>query len=201
MESGELERELEYALDYMSKGLRKSRMMRKDMSYNTYKNIVTSMIITPVEQSLIQSGDFESIQKLTDFIYEIYKDRIKQRYEESTGITIKEDITRVKPIMEIIEKNHIRQLVRRFGIIDGLVTYGMHRPYSLVKPCNYKNYDEYFESISYWICQSMYYDYFSYLDDSGKEWGEVFNLIVEYIDRNHGEDLRQYFEDSCENDE
>jgi len=78
MESGELERELEYALDYMSKGLRKSRMMRKDMSYNTYKNIVTSMIITPLEQSLIQSGDFESIQKLTEYIYEIYKCRIKQ---------------------------------------------------------------------------------------------------------------------------
>ena len=197
MESDELEREFNYALDYVSKGFRKVRSMRVNMTYDMFKNIVTSMTVSQIEIQIVNYGGLEFLNQVTDFVYEMYKDRIKERYEELTGTTIKENVTRFKPIMEDIDKKHIRQLVRRFGVIDGLVTYGIHRPYSLVKPCDYKNYDEYFESISYWICQSMYYDYFSDLDDSGKEWGEVFNLIVEYIDRNHGDDLRQYFEDQC----
>ena len=95
------------------------------------------------------------------------------------------------------ETNSLISLRRRLDHIDGLVAYGMHRPFSLTRPCDYKNYSDYQDAISYWISERMYYDYFSYLDDNGEEWRLIYENIFDYIDKKHSENMKQYFEDEC----
>ena len=90
MNSQELEEEFLYALNYLSKGFRRMTRMRKGMGYDTFKNIIVSMMVTRLEQDLIQGGEYDKIKEISNFIYGAYKERIKERYEELTGRQITE---------------------------------------------------------------------------------------------------------------
>ncbi len=81
----ELSLEFEYALEYMSKGFRKIKSMRKNLSYEAFKESILSMTIVGLEQELIFLGDFKKIKDIKDYLYSEYSDTIKTKYEELTG--------------------------------------------------------------------------------------------------------------------
>ena len=190
MNSQELEEEFLYALNYLSKGFRRMTRMRKGMGYDTFKNIIVSMMVTRLEQDLIQGGEYDKIKEISDFIYGVYKERIKERYEELTGRQITES-------KEDLLKGSKKRLVRRLSRIDGYVVDGQRRPNLAVQPCDFKTSEDYIDSFGDWLCENMYYDFFNDLDDTGEEWGEIYHLMKEYIEIKHGENLKQYFENEC----
>jgi len=88
--SDELSMDFEYALEYMSKGFRKIKSMRKNISYESFKDTILTMTIIGLEQQLISSGDFKKIKEIKNYLYSEYSEIIKSRYEELTGNKIDE---------------------------------------------------------------------------------------------------------------
>jgi len=64
-------------------------------------------------------------------------------------------------------------------------------------PCEYENEHQMIEVIKYAIIERMYYDYFGDLDDNGKEWREMFNVMDDHIYGSWGEKLSEYYNLRC----
>jgi len=64
-------------------------------------------------------------------------------------------------------------------------------------PCEYENEHQMIEVIKYAIIERMYYDYFGDLDDNGKEWRKMFNVMDDHIYGSWGEKLSEYYNLRC----
>jgi hypothetical protein len=49
------------------------------------------------------------------------------------------------------------------------------------------------------VVDSMYYTYFSDVDDSSKEWGMMYRTMIEYINDKYGDKIKEYYHINCGN--
>lgn len=101
-------------------------------------------------------------------------------------MNLQENILRIKEVMGLINENDINRLKRRFNTIDELIKLALK---STLKRRFIENENEFIEIIKNDVVETMYYDHFADLDDGGKEWGEVYHLICDYIDKVHKDRL------------
>jgi hypothetical protein len=94
------------------------------------------------------------------------------------------------------------QVKRKISAINTGIEYLLNRVYTVPKICeNYVSYDEFIQVISEAIAERIYLYFFSDLDDSGDEWGEIYNGIMKYVDIVWGDRLEEYFENGCNKEE
>jgi hypothetical protein len=94
------------------------------------------------------------------------------------------------------------QVKRKISAINTGIEYLLNRVYTVPKICeNYVSYDEFIQVISEAIAERIYLYFFSDLDDSGDEWGEIYNGIMKYVDIVWGDRLESYFEKNCNDEE
>ena len=96
-------------------------------------------------------------------------------------------------------ENHIIRLLRRIHNIDSLVEHSIKSIYTLPKICIlYDSGEILLDVIIEYVVDRLYYDYFSDIDDSSKEWEEMYNIIVKYARTTHGERIIEYYNKNCE---
>lgn len=47
------------------------------------------------------------------------------------------------------------------------------------------------------VIDSMYYSYFSDIDDNSGEWGEIYYEMFKYIEMKYGDKIKEYYHINC----
>jgi hypothetical protein len=97
--------------------------------------------------------------------------------------------------------NKLRVLRRVYGI-DALLKYRLDHYDNMIETmkefglCN-ESEKYFFDTISQWVIQQMYYNNFADVDDTSKEWEEMYGTMEKYIDTMYGKTIRDFFTDRC----
>lgn len=99
------------------------------------------------------------------------------------------------------KQNNLISLKRRFFSIDELINKRMKEVYKwrgnfYVDYCDYGS-DTFIDVVAEWVVEKMYYEYFSDMDDSGDEWGEIHHAINDYIEKYHSEKIVELYNKIC----
>jgi hypothetical protein len=95
------------------------------------------------------------------------------------------------------EENRPLKIMRRTNLIDDILLKLMNDTYKPNKICGYGNSDSFIEVVKYSVGENLYFNTFYEMDDSSKEWEDIFYFISDYIDNKYGEKLINYFHISC----
>ena len=87
-----------------------------------------------------------------------------------------------------------KEIINKF---DEYLVYSVNNFYGY--PCEYNDEYQFIEVVKYAIIERMYYDYFGDLDDNGKEWKKMFEVMEDHIIGNWGEKLFEYYHIRCGN--
>lgn len=90
-------------------------------------------------------------------------------------------------------------LLRKIHVVDNMITNdlsGFISNLRYVDVCNY-GFDEFFTMIIQWVCERMYYTYFSHIDDDSKEWSSIHKMIVKYLESVHLKTIEDFFNEKC----
>jgi hypothetical protein len=107
-------------------------------------------------------------------------------------------------------QEHIRRVIkeetkipislrRRFKHLDDEVDFRMGRVYTPNNICRFESGEELLEVMSDAVVDSMYYTYFSDVDDNSKEWGMMYRTMIEYINDKYGDKIKEYYHINCGN--
>jgi len=94
------------------------------------------------------------------------------------------------------------RVLRRIYRIDILVKYRLDHYNNMIDTmkefglCN-ESEEYFFETISQWVIEQMYYNDFGDVDDLSEEWKEMYGVMEKYIDAIHGKTIRDFFTDRC----
>jgi hypothetical protein len=92
-----------------------------------------------------------------------------------------------------------KMLRRRLDHLDDEVYYRMGRVYTPNNICRFESGEELLEVMSDAVVDSMYYTYFSNVDDNSKEWGIMYRTMIKYIDDKYGDKIKEYYHINCGN--
>jgi hypothetical protein len=90
-------------------------------------------------------------------------------------------------------------LLRRLHFVDDEVEFRIKRIYTPNDICRFRSGEELLEVISDDVTDTMYWTYFSHIDDNSKEWGIMYRTMVEYINDKYGEEIKKYYHINCGN--
>jgi hypothetical protein len=88
---------------------------------------------------------------------------------------------------------------RRITLLDDELLYRMSAIYRPDNICRYVSGEELLEVIIEAVIDTMYWTYFSDIDDNSKEWGIMYRTMVEYINDKYGEEIKKYYHINCGN--
>ena len=94
------------------------------------------------------------------------------------------------------------RVIRRLYAIDLIVQYRLDEYDDKIKSdkdfglCN-ENKEYFYDVVSRWVIEHMYYNYFSDIDDTSEEWTETYNIMEKYIDSLFGKKIKDFFTDRC----
>jgi len=97
------------------------------------------------------------------------------------------------------------RVLRRVYAIDLLVEYRLDDYVDMILSnndsrffglCN-ENENYFYDVVSRWVIEQMYYNNFSDVDDTSEEWKEMYGIMESYIDSIHGKTIRDFFTDRC----
>jgi hypothetical protein len=57
--------------------------------------------------------------------------------------------------------------------------------------------EDFISMVIQWVCERMYYDYFSDIDDDSEEWSSIHNIIAKYIESVHIYNIEKFYADTC----
>jgi len=83
------------------------------------------------------------------------------------------------------------KLLRRIHNIDDLVGYRLQR-YSNLDTCDLTM-EQFFDIISQWVIDTMYYNYFGDVDDLSEEWTNMYRAMLKYIDSLHRRKIEDFY--------
>ena len=114
------------------------------------------------------------------------------------SMNLQENISRIKQVMGINESytNRLRRLLHR---VDFLVDHVIQYPdYDDDEFCSvFKSARSFFNYVISETIESMYYSHFEDVDDLSDEWTAVYNMMWEYVDKTHGDKIREYWLSKC----
>jgi hypothetical protein len=101
----------------------------------------------------------------------------------------------------ITEEQNLRvKILRRLGsvheIINNELSYFYSQRSKYQNLCKY-DLEDFITIVIQWICEKMYYDYFSDIDDTSEEWSSIHNIIVEYIESVHFKTIKHFYNKKC----
>jgi len=89
------------------------------------------------------------------------------------------------------------QVRRRLGDVDWSVEFQVKE---VVKrygsPCKL-SLSDFIEVVTESVITSLYWNTFSYMDDDSNEWEVTYHFLVNYIENNFGDKLREYYHINC----
>ena len=94
------------------------------------------------------------------------------------------------------------RVIRRLYAIDLIVQYSLDEYDDKIKSDTdfnlcYENKEYFYDVVSRWVIEHMYYNYFSDIDDTSEEWTEIYNIMEKYIDSLFGKKIKDFFTDRC----
>ena len=98
------------------------------------------------------------------------------------------------------ETNTNIRLRRRLNMLDYEVESRLRSNYRPDNICRwYKSGEELLNVVIETVIESMYYNYFSNIDDNSGEWGEIYWYMVKYIRNKYGDKIKEYYHINCGN--
>lgn len=116
-------------------------------------------------------------------------------------MNLHEDMRRIKEVMGILQESTPTKFKRLLHVIDKRIDIVLQSPdYESNDFCSvFYDPSAFINTIISEVADEFYYAYFSSLDDSGEEWGNIYNMIVDYIEMEHGKKLTKYWLSICIN--
>ena len=88
--------------------------------------------------------------------------------------------------------------MRRLSEIDDLVKTSLEEIYTTNKICDlYDSGETLLDVITEYIAEIMYYRHFTDTDDLSDEWGETYDMIVEYMKNAYSDGIKNYYDNNC----
>jgi hypothetical protein len=91
------------------------------------------------------------------------------------------------------------RLRRRFKHLDDEIDYRIRRVYTPKIICRFESDEELLDVVTEATIDSMYYTYFSDVDDNSEEWVIMYRTMIEYINDKYGDEIKQYYHINCGN--
>jgi len=161
-------------------------------SLTWFKNFVTSTLIMSVER-MIELETEEGSRKIQDSLIDYYADEIEKRWNELQEVGIRESITRI--LREEINPV-LRKVIRRIAAIDWEIEFAVKEVKRQNNVC-FMGEDDFIETVIEKTIDSMYWDFFSDIDDNSKEWTSAYYFMKQYINDNFVDKLRQNYQLNC----
>ena len=160
-------------------------------------NSLDELIYTTIHMMMdgIHWRFFSTLPKDEDWYEDIYtelenhyKDRITQMYNERQGIN--ESILReeINPVL--------RKVMRRTAAIDWEIEFAVREVKRQNNVC-FMGEDAFIETVIEKTIDSMYWNFFSDIDDNSKEWSSAYYFMEQYINDNFVDKLRQNYQLNC----
>jgi hypothetical protein len=111
-------------------------------------------------------------------------------------MNLQEQISRIQEVMGLNETNLLVAAQRRIRNVDDLILTSADEVNLQYSMCEID--DDYFidATISKTL-DTIYWDYFSSVDDSSPEWGEAYKMMEKYARDKYGEKLRLMHQHVC----
>jgi hypothetical protein len=116
---------------------------------------------------------------------ELEKKNINMNLQETIRKVLKEE-TKISPYLR-----------RRINMLDYEVESRVGRVYRPDNICKYESAEELLDVIMEASIDSMYWNYFSNVDDNSSEWVSIYNEMVKYVENKYGDELRNYYINNC----
>lgn len=109
-------------------------------------------------------------------------------------MNLHEQINRIQSMMGVNE-SHLTSLKRRLEQLDEDVE-SIIESYNSDMICSFENSKIFLEDITETAIESMYYIYFSDIDDESDEW-ELYYGMIDYISKKYGERIDKIYQTNC----
>lgn len=120
-------------------------------------------------------------------------------YQNYNNMSLQEEINRVQSIMGIISEDSVLRFKRILPEVDSIVEYALknhgYRPNNFCVVFYDSN--SFINTVISEVADRLYNMYYSNLDDGEKEWANIYNMIVEYIEKQHSQKIKNYWSSLC----
>jgi hypothetical protein len=90
-------------------------------------------------------------------------------------------------------------LRRRLQYVDDKVEMSIRTTYTPNYICRFASGDELLDVITETSIDSMYFNHFNSVDDSSRDWVNIYVHIEKYIKKKYGDKIREYYHINCGN--
>jgi hypothetical protein len=109
---------------------------------------------------------------------------------------LQEQIDRIQEMMGLNESNLLAAVQRRIGNVDDLIFLSADEVNVQYSICKIDE-DEFIEATISKTLDTIYWDYFSDVNNSSPEWGEAYRMMEKYAKDKYGERLRLMHQYTC----
>lgn len=115
-------------------------------------------------------------------------------------MNLQEDIRRIKEVMGVICESDKTKFKRILHVLDKRIELMLVGPeYETNDFCSiFYDPKAFINTVISEVADEFYYAYFSNLDDSGEEWGDIYNMIVDYVENEYTTTLTDYWISICQ---
>jgi hypothetical protein len=111
-------------------------------------------------------------------------------------MNLQEQIDRIQEMMGLNESNLLAAVQRRISNVDDLIFLSADEVNLQYSMCTI-NEDEFIETTISKTLDTIYWDYFSDVNNSLPEWGEAYRMMEKYAKDKYGERLRLMHQYTC----
>jgi hypothetical protein len=111
-------------------------------------------------------------------------------------MNLQEQIDRMQEMMGLNESNLLVAVQRRIRNVDDLIFPSADEVNFQYSMCEIDD-DDFIDATISKTLDTIYWDYFSGVDDSSPEWGEAYRMMEKYARDKYGEKLRLIHQYTC----
>jgi len=111
-------------------------------------------------------------------------------------MNLQEQIDRIQDMMGLNESNLLAAVQRRIGNVDDLIFLSADEVNVQYSICKIDE-DEFIEATISKTLDTIYWDYFSDVNNSSPEWGKAYRMMEKYAKDKYGERLRLMHQYTC----
>ena len=160
------------------------------MNFNKFKTSVIQYVIVDlcVNYSDICYGSVDFHNQVSEFLLNHYSDKIEQKWEEINSGDINESV---------LKEELSARVRRRVSAIDWQIGFAVKEvARQRTNICNMGE-SGYIETVIEKTIDSMYWDFFSDMDDNSDEWTSAYHYMERYINNNFVNKLRENYHLNC----
>jgi hypothetical protein len=111
-------------------------------------------------------------------------------------MNLQEQVNRIQEMMGLNESNLLAAVQRRIRNVDELIFVSADEVNVQYSICKIDE-DEFIDTTISKTLDTIYWDYFSDVDDSSPKWGEAYRMMEKYAKDKYGEKLRLMHQYVC----